>query len=307
MRGVLAPAVHDLLARQLGRPRGRAAACPNVTPAAAPVVPLSERNCAPAPDASDFLDMVRDAHISGFLGLPGDQKHTAFHDQERYNVYCSICILLDLVHTVVCHTKHTNKGLCDNDESAWEAKRAITHSRCYFIRLMQAHNVQGCKNLYCCCCFFFNALIKKLNIASCRQVVCWVRAEGALVRARGQIVILRPCVTTRVPLLRHQKGAVKNKLRQAAAPLSREYSCARNCCSPTSIPCAHSVHTHIVSPAMSLYLATCCLLPASMQPSAAWQARWEAQKHIQANPAVRIACARFEHDLAHTCTHSTPY
>ena len=48
MRGVLVPAVHDLLARQLRRPRGRAAARPHVTPAAAPVVPLPERNSAPA-------------------------------------------------------------------------------------------------------------------------------------------------------------------------------------------------------------------------------------------------------------------
>ena len=48
MRGVLMPAVHDLLARQLRRPRGRPAARPHVTPAAAPVVPLPECDCAPA-------------------------------------------------------------------------------------------------------------------------------------------------------------------------------------------------------------------------------------------------------------------
>lgn len=48
MRGVLVPAVHDLLARQLRRPHGRAAARAHVTPAAAPMVPPPERDRAPA-------------------------------------------------------------------------------------------------------------------------------------------------------------------------------------------------------------------------------------------------------------------
>lgn len=64
VRGVLMPAVHDLLARQLRRPRRRAAARPHVTPAAAAMVPLPERNRAPAPAAGDALHMLGGARIS---------------------------------------------------------------------------------------------------------------------------------------------------------------------------------------------------------------------------------------------------
>ena len=78
MRGVLVPAVHDLLARQLRRPRGRAAARPHVTPAAAPMVPLPECDRAPAPGVGGIHYMQRAA--SKYLQHPGH----ADQNQNRY-------------------------------------------------------------------------------------------------------------------------------------------------------------------------------------------------------------------------------